>query len=716
MSYVLTHPTDGNWDHSYSILSGHIKPNEPSPDYMKKFDEIICDFLREQGVPGASLYLTVGGKPFYRQGYGMAGNGELASSSSHYRIASISKTITAIAILRMCEQGRLQLAQTVFHRKDGILKELAPTHEHGVTWLETIKVLDLLHHSAGWDRDKVGDHVFWFQQEAHQDQLDAWDNCKLVQYVLSTSLCFKPGTKHAYSNFGYLVLGLIIEKVTGLTYGDFVKEILRELEIKDIFVGNTTQHKVLYDEVKYFNNKDPQVEKSVFNRQYYVAPQYGSFPMENTGPYGGWVTSARNLVTLLDNLIGLTPGYQCLLSDNFISEMFLKPKFEHGEAWYGLGLDVEDEGLAFGHTGAMEGTSTTVHHDCNGITWAFLLNSWAKDMDLDGLIKYALSSIYGLPMWRENELKVEEGDYFLMSEDHCECVTILLPHKRLLSHIMDLKSQGYKISQINALSGNNDIRFNIIWHKQEGAIVDWSVIVDVLNENFEQCLRQMKEHWKVIALESYSKGDECYHIFVFERCQSSDQKIYVVTSEEDHVRFKEFYESKHYLLQTQNTLHMGEICIITAMYDSVGVQTQPKSSRVWRGLSMEDFIARLATEISSGYNLRYIQFYTTDDMPRISAVWHKSVDGKKRNNCFQRHDVSKYGFLYELGESLKCNRPVSFVNAYRHEDVTYFAAIWETKVRKRVRNSSRNTKQSYRPILPKAECFSARLQAKKQTH
>lgn len=76
--------------------------------------------------------------------------------------------------------------------------------------------------------------------------------------------------------------------------------------------------------------------------------------------------------------------------------------------------------------------------------------------------------------------------------------------------------------------------------------------------------------------------------------------------------------------------------------------------------------------------MNYLKFYTTEGALKISAVWHQ---GYEQKNLFQRYDVTKYGFLFELGESLKCNRPVSFISAYRYEDVTYFVAVWQVEVR-----------------------------------
>ncbi|XP_045196482.2 uncharacterized protein LOC123551538 isoform X2 [Mercenaria mercenaria] len=641
---------------------------------MRKFDDIICDFLREQGVPGASLCISLHGKPIYKQGYGISGCGELISSSSHFRIASISKILTAIAVLRLCEEGLLHLGQQVFGR-NGILHRIKVTGQARMKQVKRIKVRDLLQHSSGWDRDAVGDHVFWYQKKEHLSKIDAWNNENLLTYILTQSLSFPAGTRHSYSNLGYLVLGLVIEEIAGIPYEHYVKTVFRDIGVEDIYIGRTKQHKVHFQEVKYFNNKDPPVEMSVFNVNEVVAPQYGSFPMENTGSYGGWVTCAQNLVTILDSLARMSDVPSVLTHQSFV-EMIAAPRYATGDDWYGLGLDIEDKGTSFGHTGAMEGTSTTVHHNQNGLTWAFLLNSWAKDMDLDGLIKYALSSVQGLPLWNGIDFKCSYEEYFVMSEDELECVTILLPHKRLISDVMDMKDRGFRISWINALSVADDALFNVVWRKQSVDDKQWSIIIDVEIPDFNNCLKSMKENWEVIFLESYHLDGVVNHLFVFQEGDQSKQKVYVVDSMEEHKKFKNIYEHNNYQLQTQSVLVLKDLVIISAVYNQV--TGKPRLTEIWLDLSMEDFVTKLANCIEGKLLLNYLQFYTTEDMPKISAVWHPT---NVTNNVFQRHDVTKYGFLFELGESMKCNRPVSFISAYRYEDVTYFVAVWETDVR-----------------------------------
>jgi hypothetical protein len=217
----------------------------------------------------------------------------------------------------------------------------------------------------------------------------------------------------------------------------------------------------------------------------------------------------------------------------------------------------------------MEGTSTTVHHNQNGLTWAFLLNSWAKDMDLDGLIKYALSSVQGLPLWNGIDFKCSYEDYFVKSQDELECVTILLPHKRLLQDVLEMKERGYRISWINAFTVDKKPMFNVIWRKNTRTDREWSIFIDVEMVDFNNCLKTMKENWEVIFLESYFCEDVLYHLFVFQEGNQSQQKVYVVDNLTKHQQFMRIYENSGFQLQTQSVLMEKDLTIVSAVYNQV---------------------------------------------------------------------------------------------------------------------------------------------------
>lgn len=125
----------------------------------------------------------------------------------------------------------------------------------------------------------------------------------------------------------------------------------------------------------------------------------------------------------------------------------------------------------------------------------------------------------------------------------------------------------------------------------------------------------------------------------------------------------------------------------------------------------------LGTAILRNQTLAYIQFYRKGDEPCISAVWHK----KKFHNVFQRHDVTKYGFLFELRETLQSNRKVLFVSAYENEGVVYFSTLWDTNLRTGHQTSNsevvnnRSSIPTSAPKVQKAPCsVLAKGKSKKQ--
>ncbi|XP_052811341.1 uncharacterized protein LOC128238990 [Mya arenaria] len=696
-SFVLSNPYPKLWDHTYSILTANIEANEPSPEQMHRFDEIICGFLMEQGIPGAALHITDNGKPIYSQGYGVSRCGERVTSSSHFRIASISKVFTAVAVVKLCHEKQCPLSTKVFGEM-GVLPEFSctrPVHQE-------ITIKHLLQHSAGWDRDVEGDHVFWYQDPKHP--LNPWDSETLLQYILKTKLSFPPGERHAYSNLGYLVLGLIVEQLSGVSYEDYIHHILTPLLVSDVTVGNTDCSTVHSTEVQYFNNKEPAIERSILPCQKSSVPQYGSFPMETTGSYGGLVTSTSNLTLLLDSL-DFKPGVPEILPRHLVKVMMEKPIFEKGNCWYGCGLDIEDDGESFGHTGAMEGTSATARCDQSGLSWALLLNAWAKDMDLDGLVKFALSTVPSMPFWLGSDIQNHSGVYFVSSEDGREFVTVLIPRLDLLSHVLEMKEKGYVIKHINALSLTDDVKFIIIWLKKQPS--SWHFLMDVKVSDFNEQLTQLRQNWSVKALEVYIVSNLVFFLFVLHPLSRSvEQKVYAVSNVDEHRTCAKLFLEHGFIQKSQSTVKQKKIYIIACVFErekETSTSKRRNSKNIpeqWLELPIQNYVEDLQIKIENYGRLEYLQFYTTDDMPEISAVWKTSTSIL---NVFQRHDVTLYGFLFELRESMIHNRYVLFVSAYEYEGVVYFSTIWScsTRTRKRTRQLISAAKCKRKPFQHK---------------
>lgn len=255
-------------------------------------------------------------------------------------------------------------------------------------------------------------------------------------------------------------------------------------------------------------------------------------------------------------------------------------------AWYGLGLDIEDDGQSFGHTGAMEGTSTTVHHE-NNFTWALLLNSWSKDMDLDGLVKYALSTIKGLAFWHGPDVRSEFGDYFVMSEDKRQCVQILLPHHRLITHVMEMKALGFMIQHVNALTLPDCVKFNIVWRKTVLGPNKWGILIDIGLESFEDCMANLKEKWRVYVLEAYQLNNKVYHIFVYEKKPSKtsfQQKIFAVSDKKLLGSCLEHYRKDNLILISQSVFSYNREFMVSCILEKVGYSNEldiAGGGRVW---------------------------------------------------------------------------------------------------------------------------------------
>jgi CubicO group peptidase (beta-lactamase class C family) len=157
--------------------------------------------------PGASVMIIRNGKPILVKSYGLADVEKHVpvTPATNFRLASVTKQFTAASILRLIESGQLTLATT--------LRELFPDFpDYG----KKITIDQLLHHTSGLldYEDIIPDTV--------KKQLKDKDVLELMMQQDST--LFPPGTQYRYSNTGYAVLAMIIEKVSGQRYADFLRE------------------------------------------------------------------------------------------------------------------------------------------------------------------------------------------------------------------------------------------------------------------------------------------------------------------------------------------------------------------------------------------------------------------------------------------------------------------------------------------------------------
>ncbi len=376
---VLRGPGNDPRQSPHEILTG--KASEEFADIDARMQRLI----RDHHVPGASLAISDHGRLVMARGYGYAdvATREPVNPSSLFRIASISKPITAVAILQLVDRDKLSLDDRVFE----ILDE-KPHLEDGASVdprQQEITIRHLLQHRGGWDRDKSFDAMFRSVDFAKALGIDppAGPHA-IIRVMLGKPLDFDPGHRYAYSNYGYCLLGRVIEKLTGKSYEDYVKtDVLEPLGITAMQVGVTRRSGRVDGEVTYY---DPNIEPSVFAKDLGddVPSAYGAWYLEAMDSHGGWLASATDLVRFACAFD--SPDECPLLSGESVKQMFARPEGLAGHAeggtpkssFYGLGwsIQVSDDGkLTTGHGGSLPGTNTHVIRRSDGRNVAILFNT-----------------------------------------------------------------------------------------------------------------------------------------------------------------------------------------------------------------------------------------------------------------------------------------------------------------------------------------------------
>lgn len=188
-----------------------------------KLDQYF-DRLAEKNKAMGTLVIAKEGKVLYTRSIGYAQISEPGkkplTATSRYRIASITKMYTAVMILQLVEEGKLKLTDT--------LSQFFPQ----IANAGKITVADILSHRSGI-HDALIDPNFRLRPKT-----DSVTKEELVSIIAKGPSDFEPGTRHAYSNSGYVLLGLIIEKRSGMSYGEALKKMIAaKLGLRDTYIA-----------------------------------------------------------------------------------------------------------------------------------------------------------------------------------------------------------------------------------------------------------------------------------------------------------------------------------------------------------------------------------------------------------------------------------------------------------------------------------------------
>ncbi len=349
---------------------------------LEPLDRLMTDFVSRHQLPGASLAVTRNGRLVYARGFGLADrqSGDPVLPTSRFRIASLSKPVTSVAILQLVEAGRLKL-------DDPVAEILGLEPEVDAKRSRRVTVRQCLQHTGGWDRSDSFDPMFQSIRISRVlDTKAPAGPAEVIRFMQKWPLDFDPGTRYAYSNYGYCLLGRVIEKISGQSYERYVQaRVLKPMGVTRMRIGRTRIEGRAKGEVRYHVDGE-KVGLSVFEEDLgkRVSRAYGAWNLEAMDSHGAWIASAVDMVRFASALE--SPGRKPFLKVESLDEMFEPPaapvsRKSDGsveDVFYGLGFSVRrlgDGRMNQWHTGSLPGTSTLLVRRHDGMAWAVMFNS-----------------------------------------------------------------------------------------------------------------------------------------------------------------------------------------------------------------------------------------------------------------------------------------------------------------------------------------------------
>jgi CubicO group peptidase (beta-lactamase class C family) len=403
------------------ITTGPIIPE------LTSFDDAMQTFMQARNISGGVLAITYNSKLVLARGYTYSNDSEdiVVEPTSLFRMASLSKPVTGTAVLRLVQDGQLDLSAQL----TDLITLTPPAGQTSDPGLVDITVLDLLQHLAGWDCDIAFDPMFYDHTIANALGIPLpISKTDIATYMTGQPLQHTPRTTFAYSNYGFSLLGQITEAVTGQSYESYVKQkLFQPLAIYNMTLGRSLPAYRLPNEVKYHTQYNGI---TVFdNSGTFVPLCYGGWKLENMDSHGAWLGTAVELARFASTFDD--PVTSPILNSSSVEMMYGLPQhidpgdYTPGDWYYGCGWSVRDWGSGVRntwHDGSLSGTHALLVRRWDGVNYCVLFNQ--RD------------DASGLPYWEIDPLLYNAADKISLWPDHDLFDDYLLTEKVYLPVIM----------------------------------------------------------------------------------------------------------------------------------------------------------------------------------------------------------------------------------------------------------------------------------------
>lgn len=337
---------------------------------LRRMDRDMERFIRYWNFTGATLAITDKEKLVYCKGYGLKDEYLPMTPGTLMRIASVSKLITATVVMKLVEDGLLSLDSKVFG-EDGILNDTTFTNVIKDKRYYEITVGQLLRHESGLS-NRWGDPMFCTRDIIMQNKLQgAPDHNTLVRCVIRRPISFEPGTTYRYSNFGYLLLSMVIEHATGENYETWVqKNILEPAGCRDMHLARNYYDERRLNESRYYMQPNAGVVAPFDGTQDSVISCYGGADIRALAGAGGWIASAPELARFICAIDG-RKYIDDIISDK--SRMAMETPDELSQKPFGWAN--RDANGTLTRSGTLDGSTVMVKYYPDGQCWIFIANT-----------------------------------------------------------------------------------------------------------------------------------------------------------------------------------------------------------------------------------------------------------------------------------------------------------------------------------------------------
>jgi CubicO group peptidase (beta-lactamase class C family) len=358
---------------------------------LEKFVDSLVGPMNRPDQPGTMVMVAKDGKPVLQKAYGRANlELEVPLKTSHaFAIGSVSKQFTAVAVLQLAQQGKLKLS-------DDIRQYLPSLNSQG----HRITIENLLSHTTGID---MTDSEY---NSMHSENNAAVYPERFIDYAMSRKLVFEPGTEYSYSNFAYNILAILIEKITGVSFDNYmVNNVFKPADMSQTFIAQDL--------------KPLQNVVSSYTRGY--EGKWRNMARDNTWE---WSRGAGSVITTLTDMLkwDIALREEKVLPKEWLEKAWTPYRLKNGEqVQYGFGWDVNMTGniRIISHSGGTMGFAAQSVHVPEKNIYVFFVDFYASDPN--NIPKKILARMLNIQGWSatakaEADLSEYTGNYRLQHQ------------------------------------------------------------------------------------------------------------------------------------------------------------------------------------------------------------------------------------------------------------------------------------------------------------